>query len=459
MNEMIARASAAQAKASDPAASVFVSANAGTGKTKLLTDRVLRLLLSGAPADGILCVTYTRAAAAEMRNRIFKRLANWATIPAKALGEDLENMGIVMPSQDMRRRARSLFAEILDNDDGPRVETVHSFCQSILRRFPIEAGVAPHVQLADDDEQSRLKAMARTNILYHPSPELAASVLLIAEAVSEGRADEIVNDFVNRAEGLESPDCLARIESHFRDDLGVVSADQERDVLLARLDLIQDEKLRSVSAALQASGSKTQSDRGAKMDVWLAQTGDGRIAKLSFLVDALFSAGKARKQLSNADLRETVPQIDAIQKQVIEIIKPLLLSQAAQICRDRTMALYRFGMAFNQEYSRLKTQRGLLDYNDLIIRTNNLLAASEAAQWVAWKLDNGIQHLLIDEAQDTSPAQWKLLRRLVDEFFDGEGSLRISSVCSPKRGDLFTTAGESESLIGLPTVKYFPLTG
>ena len=90
MNEMIARASAAQAKASDPAASVFVSANAGTGKTKLLTDRVLRLLLSGAPADGILCVTYTRAAAAEMRNRIFKRLANWATIPAKALGEDLE---------------------------------------------------------------------------------------------------------------------------------------------------------------------------------------------------------------------------------------------------------------------------------------------------------------------------------------------------------------------------------
>ena len=422
MNEMIARASAAQAKASDPAASVFVSANAGTGKTKLLTDRVLRLLLSGAPADGILCVTYTRAAAAEMRNRIFKRLANWATIPAKALGEDLENMGIVMPSQDMRRRARSLFAEILDNDDGPRVETVHSFCQSILRRFPIEAGVAPHVQLADDDEQSRLKAMARANILYHPSPELAASVLLIAEAVSEGRADEIINDFVNRAEGLESPDCLARIESHFRDDLGVVSADQERDVLLARLDLIQDEKLRSVSAALQESGSKTQSDRGAKMDVWLAQTGDGRIAKLSFLVDALFSAGKARKQLSNADLRETVPQIDAIQKQVIEIIKPLLFGQAAQICRDRTMALYRFGMAFNQEYSRLKTQRGLLDYNDLIIRTNNLLAASEAAQWVAWKLDNGIQHLLIDEAQDTSPAQWKLLRRLVDEFFDGEGA-------------------------------------
>jgi len=441
MNKMIARASADQAKASDPAASVFVSANAGTGKTKLLTDRVLRLLLSGAPADAILCVTYTRAAAAEMRNRIFKRLADWAIIPAKALGEDLENMGIHTPSQDMRRRARSLFAEILDNDDGPRVETVHSFCQSILRRFPIEAGVAPHVQLADDDEQSRLKAMARANILYHPSPELAASVLLIAEAVSEGRADEIVNDFINRAVGLDSPDCLARIESHFRDDLGVVSADTERDMLMARLDLIQVEKLRAVSVALQTSKSKIQIDRGAKMAVWLAQTGEGRIEKLSFLADALFSAGKPRKQLSNADIRETSPQIDAIQKQAIETIKPLLPDRAAQICRDRTMALYRFGMAFNQEYSRLKIQRGLLDYNDLITHTNNLLAASEAAQWVAWKLDNGIQHLLIDEAQDTSPAQWKLLRRLVDEFFDGEGA-------SPHRASTATSLPRTMFAVG-----------
>ena len=441
MNKMIARASADQAKASDPAASVFVSANAGTGKTKLLTDRVLRLLLSGAPADAILCVTYTRAAAAEMRNRIFKRLADWAIIPAKALGEDLENMGIHTPSQDMRRRARSLFAEILDNDDGPRIETVHSFCQSILRRFPIEAGVAPHVQLADDDEQSRLKAMARANILYHPSPELAASVLLIAEAVSEGRADEIVNDFINRAVGLDSPDCLARIESHFRDDLGVVSADTERDMLMARLDLIQVEKLRAVSVALQTSKSKIQIDRGAKMAVWLAQTGEGRIEKLSFLADALFSAGKPRKQLSNADIRKTSPQIDAIQKQAIETIKPLLPDRAAQICRDRTMALYRFGMAFNQEYSRLKIQRGLLDYNDLITHTNNLLAASEAAQWVAWKLDNGIQHLLIDEAQDTSPAQWKLLRRLVDEFFDGEGA-------SPHRASTATSLPRTMFAVG-----------
>lgn len=424
MNEMIARASTAQAAASDPSASVFVSANAGTGKTKLLTDRVLRLLLSGAPPDGILCVTYTRTAAAEIRNRIFKRLANWVITSAKELDDDLASMGIATPSQETRQRARILFAQILDNDDGPRVETVHSFCQSILRRFPIEAGVAPHVQLADDDEQNRLKALARVTVLRQPAPEFAAAVLLMAETIGEARAEEIVNDLLNRSEGLDAPDCLARIEAHFCDELGVADAATSRVRLADELAQIDDERLRAVSAVLQASGVKSQQDRGAKMDVWLAQDAAGRIDKWPFLIDALFSNGRQRKHFSNPAIRKIMPDIDAIQQKLADRLQPLLLDQAAQICRDRTVALYQFGTAFHKEYSRLKAQRGLLDYNDLITRTNDLLAMSEVAQWVAWKLDNGIDHLLIDEAQDTSPAQWKLLRRLVDEFFDAEGASR-----------------------------------
>ena len=178
---MTAAATADQTYAADPHASVFVSANAGTGKTKLLTDRVLRLLLSGSPADSILCVTYTRTAAAEMRNRIYRRLASWATMSADKLGAELTQMGFSLPSQEVRQRARTLFTEILDNDDGPRVETVHSFCQSILRRFPIEAGVPPHVALADDDEQARLKAMARHHILDKADPEMAAAVITVGD--------------------------------------------------------------------------------------------------------------------------------------------------------------------------------------------------------------------------------------------------------------------------------------
>ena len=193
MNDLIQRASAEQARASDPLASVFVSANAGTGKTKLLTDRVLRLLLSGADADSILCVTYTRAAAAEMRNRIYARLASWAIISTVDLTKDLQSMGIVAPSQANIRLARMLFAKILDNDNGPRVETVHSFCQSILRRFPIEAGIAPNVNLADDAEQDRLKSIAKVAVMNSLDPQIQMAVATIANQSSEGQASEIAS--------------------------------------------------------------------------------------------------------------------------------------------------------------------------------------------------------------------------------------------------------------------------
>ena len=426
MSEMIEHANIDQARASDPMASVFVSANAGTGKTKVLTDRVLRLLLSGANPDEVLCVTYTRAAAAEMRNRIFKRLADWAIIPAHALGDDLAKMGIATASQIMLRRARSLFAEILDNDDGPRVETVHSFCQSILQRFPIEAGIAPHVKLADDDEQARLKALARTNILQNPSPELVAAILMIAEATSEDQASDIANNFINRATDLGTADCITRVAAHFKDDLGIEDAAVSRARLSKALEAVDIEALRAVSIALAASDKKTQTGRAAKIDVWLAQaaSGDdtGRVEKFSYLVEALFSKGKPRASLSNADIRKNFPAVDDIQRKIIAKIEPFIADEAAQLCRDWTLALYLYGTAFQAEYKRLKTQRGLLDYNDLITLTNDLLAKSAASQWVAWKLDNGIGHLLIDEAQDTSPAQWQLLRQLVDAFFDGEGA-------------------------------------
>jgi len=422
--DMVARASAAQAKASDPVASVFVSANAGTGKTKLLTDRVLRLLLAGAPADSILCVTYTRAAAAEMRNRINKRLGDWTIISAAKLTEDLQGMGIVTPSQDVMRRARSLFAEILDDDNGPRVETVHSFCQTVLHRFPIEAGITPHAQLADDDEQARLKLQARNAVIATADNRLAAAVHLIAESANEDRTTEILQKFLDQENRLADPTLVDQIEAHFNDVLQIedsASANRQKQAAIAAIDA---EALRAVSAVLQSFGVKTQENRGAKMDVWLAQTPDNRIKKLSPLVDALFTAkgAMAERSLSNKAMREILPEIVAIQQSVIDCLEPILRSDKAQLCKEMTLALYRFGAAFWREYERLKARRGLLDYNDLINRTNQLLEQSDAAQWVAWKLDNGIQHLLIDEAQDTSPQQWTLLKHLVDDFFAGEGA-------------------------------------
>lgn len=424
MSDLIHHASSAQALASDPAASVFVSANAGTGKTKLLTDRVLRLLLAGAPAESILCVTYTRAAAAEMRNRINKRLGDWSVISAKELAKDLKNMGVETPRHDIMQRARSLFAETLDNDNGPRVETVHSFCQGILHRFPIEAGITPHARLADDNEQARLKRQARNGIMALADEELIAAVQTIAANANEGHADKILQTFLDRETRLAEPNIVNTVVAHFENELNICDANSGENYKLAVIATIDSEALRAVAAVLQASNVGWHIRRGALMDVWLAQTSDARVKKLSFLVDALFSTNGAlaERSLSNADIRKAMPNVVAIQQAVIDCLEPVLCDEKAQICKKMTVALYRYGVAFWREYERLKTLSGVLDYNDLINRTNQLLGQSDAAQWVAWKLDNGIQHILIDEAQDTSPQQWQLLRHLMDNFFAGEGS-------------------------------------
>ena len=265
-----------QALASDPNASVFVSANAGTGKTKLLTDRVLRLMLEGAPPDSILCVTYTRAAAAEMRNRISAKLAKWTVMTAEELLADLAGMGIAVASQAVQQRARSLFAEILDNDDGPRVETVHSFCQSVLRRFPIEAGIVPHAELADDIEQARLKAQARDTIMRRADPAIQLAIASLAEQTSEGNAEDLLNSLMRDDPRLGEVDILAMLDRHFAEERGI---DPQLDVArmmgaaLASLDV---EGLRATATALEGSGKKNYVGRGAQITRWLGESEAGR---------------------------------------------------------------------------------------------------------------------------------------------------------------------------------------
>ena len=425
-------ASGRQAAASDPATSVFVSANAGTGKTKLLTDRVLRLMLQGAAPDSILCVTYTRAAAAEMRNRISGKLADWTVSSTEALLDDLRGMGIAVPPQDMLARARSLFAEILDNDDGPRVETVHSFCQSVLRRFPIEAGIVPQAELADTFEQSRMKADARDILLRRADPDLARLIGRLAAQTSEGNAETLLDELLDKEARLADPDIERRLQAHFAEARGIDPAldlDRVIDALVTELDI---EGLRATAEVLAASGVASHQKRAAKLTAWLGEDAAGRRTYIDRLNEALFGSNGplTERSLSNRDIRAAFPRVVEVQQTAQQALSKLIAARAAQRCRDLTAALYGFGRAFQAEYEGLKTRRGLLDYDDLIRLTNAMLADGEAAQWVAWKLDNGIHHLLLDEAQDTSPAQWQLLRRLGDEFFEA-----ASEVVSELSGD------------------------
>ena len=415
-----ADASRQQEAASDPGVSVFVSANAGTGKTKLLTDRVLRLMLDGSPPESILCVTYTRAAAAEMQNRISARLAEWTVMTSDDLAKDLGRMGIAVPSQSMLRNARSLFAEILDSDDGPRIETVHSFCQSILRRFPIEAGIVPNAELADELEQTRLKIQVRESLMQSGDPAIQGAIAILAEQTGEGSADELLANLVRAERRLDDPAILASLDAHFVDACGV-RADLDTEALLSdALARIDSERLRAAAAVLSECGVKTHVSRAAVITTWLGEDDFGRRYHIDLLISELFTGGSpsAERGLSNADLRKTLPDLVDILQSVQAALAGFVTARMEGRCRELTRALYVYGRAFHVGYAALKRRLGLLDYDDLIALTNAMLKQSDAAEWVAWKLDSAIRHMLVDEAQDTSPSQWQLLRRLSDEFFD-----------------------------------------
>jgi ATP-dependent helicase/nuclease subunit A len=180
-----------QAEASRPDHSVIVSANAGTGKTKVLTQRVLRLLLSGAHPDTILCVTFTKAAAAEMRHRLYESLADWAIWSESKLLAHFAEIGEARPTQEQIKIARNLFAHILDHEDGPRIETVHSFCQSVLSRFPVEAGVPPHFQLASDIEAAGLCQDSFYRVISRPGPALIEDVAHLSGWIDDSKSERL----------------------------------------------------------------------------------------------------------------------------------------------------------------------------------------------------------------------------------------------------------------------------
>ena len=156
----ISDATLAQIRAADPGKSTWVSANAGSGKTRVLTDRVARLLLKEVPPERVLCLTYTKAAAAHMQNQLFRRLGEWSMLADGDLGERLtelgEDQGRITP--EFLRRARTLFASALETPGGLKIQTIHSFCAALLRRFPLEAGISPQFQEMDERSATRLRA-------------------------------------------------------------------------------------------------------------------------------------------------------------------------------------------------------------------------------------------------------------------------------------------------------------
>ncbi|HEU0081719.1 MAG TPA: UvrD-helicase domain-containing protein, partial [Bradyrhizobium sp.] len=197
---------ATQARASDPAASAFVSANAGSGKTHVLVQRVIRLLLDGVPPEKILCITFTKAAAANMAERVFSTLGHWVRLSDDDLTAAIRDAGIAHPDAKLRMRARELFACALETPGGLKVQTIHALCTRLLQQFPFEANVPARFAVLDERDQAEMMERANLKVLLDAArdPESpAGSALNIAMASA---ADVTFKDVVREA-------CLSR--DHF----------------------------------------------------------------------------------------------------------------------------------------------------------------------------------------------------------------------------------------------------
>lgn len=423
-----------QALATSPDRSVFVSANAGTGKTHVLTNRVLRLLLSGAPPDSILCVTYTKAAAAEMRHRLSERLQKWAICPQEELLKDIQQMGEASPSQAQLDKARELFAYILDFGDSPQIDTLHAFCQRILRRFPLEAEVPPFFELTEEGKTDQLLHASVHEVIdnaFLQSSTLLSSIhLLIGAGLDDQLVEHIGHILSDRkmivqlaSEPLGAQRFAEQLEAkhHF------VPPHKLPTLLSADIAVLNADSSLLRQFCLQlADGGKRLSDRSRKIAQWLALSDNQqKIAQLDMLFQAMFNADGSRpKSYSDKKIAEIWGDISALADQVAHHIEKM--REAIQSAESYRLSVAFCDLAIHvfRHFQQAKREKGLLDFDDLIHSTEQLLGKTEMMAWVRFKLDQGIDHILLDEAQDTSPSQWALIEKLSDSFFDGSDTDR-----------------------------------
>jgi len=430
---VIEQASATQRRAADAQASVWVDASAGTGKTTVLTNRVLSLLLSGTPPARILCLTFTKAAAAEMANRIATQLQRWAAMPDGELHESLLALTNAPPSEDRRRTARRLFARVLDTPGGMKIQTIHAFCQSLLKRFPLEAGIAPHFDVLDERSAAELLVEAREAVINRArtatTPSLAAALAEVTRQVGEGEFDELMRALtLERARLAQLLARLGDVETLIRAvyaRLGVAAGDTPERIRVAGCD---DETLDLLglglaARALSESAAKTDRERGAAILRWLTADGEIRAAEFDgYSKQYLTQEGMIRQRLITAKALAANPGVDEILLAEAMRLVDLRDRCNAAVVATATGALLRLGAEMLGSYDEHKRSRSMLDYEDLVLATRDLLQRTGVAPWVLFKLDGGLDHILIDEAQDTNPEQWEIVAALAHEFFAGEGA-------------------------------------
>ncbi|MBN9308542.1 double-strand break repair helicase AddA [Devosia sp.] len=409
-----------QRDASDPERSVWVTANAGSGKTYVLTARVLRLLLSGAKPEEILCLTYTKAAAAEMRGRVAERLGTWALASEDDLTAELTGLSGRPPTDDMRRRARALFAHALEAPGGLRIQTIHAFCESVLHRFPREAGVPFDFSVLEEHQRDLMLLEARETVIaqgLRGSGE-AAAVETLFGLISDFSIEQAILEALNQQRNLRR--VLAdpmRAKRELRQLVGHAGTiDEVLDELSSGYTLSRADHAEIFRLVTPDPGGTGFVDRLAEVDPARPEP--------DTLIDAFLTQADRtlRKTLLKRATAALIPEIadrlaaegERVERLYGKLVKAELIA--------RSEAMLDVVAAISAHYEKAKRARSLLDFDDLIEKLAALLRNEAQGLWVRYKLDAGLSHILVDEGQDTNPLQWQVVGALIDDFFFGDSA-------------------------------------
>ncbi|MDR1476822.1 MAG: UvrD-helicase domain-containing protein, partial [Rickettsiales bacterium] len=462
-----------QKLAADPDSSVWVSASAGAGKTTVLVSRLLRLFLDGVEPHRVLCLTYTNAGALEMQGRIFARARSWSVACDAALTGELESLfGGDADEEELRallRPARALFSRLIDSPMPLRIYTIHAFCQSVLKRFPIEAGVSPHFKVVEEIEAGiLLKESYRSLVARIRDGEGEDGARLLADFgymtsnVSEFEFEDIRESMISVREKfsalLEKYGTLPRLAdelrrgifSSFPDALDDFIGDSNLHIRNV-ISHVPADLIRSFASALESAKSASAKENSAALYAFLSLDGeDEKLARFDGYRHVFLTlGGSARKNFIPADIRKKFPDLaDGLDAEAERLRAADEFARCSEVYR-MTVAVADVGIALMEEYRRLKDTRGVMDFSDLVESVERLLRRPNVSEWILYKMDGGISHVLIDEAQDTSGAQWSIVEMLTEQFFTtGRGLGDMKSVFSvgDRKQSIFSFQGADISL-------------
>lgn len=443
-----------QRQASNPGASVWVSANAGSGKTHVLAQRVVRLLLRGAPPSKILCLTFTKAAAANMAKRVFDTLAMWTRLDDAALRKSIVATGAPDPSARERVAARKLFARTVETPGGLKIQTIHAFCERLLHLFPFEANAPARFDVADETGQAELLLRARREVLHQATRDDSTAAAMLQRVTQDcsGHGFESLIIEAMRHRAMSRASWPQNHEASLRKALGLPPG---RNVAAIGRQMIEDgiapARWREIAAFLETGGATDRKKAALFRQAALHRAEDDPESCLGSYLSIFFKDDDERYiSLLTKALAKQRPDIEAEFYAEQERLDLLRAEQKAAATVERTVALAFLVDAIFKRYEAMKAARGILDFDDLVSKTLALLDRSDAA-WVLYKLDAGIDHILVDEAQDTSEAQWQILERLTGDFAVGAGRAttpRTFFAVGDEKQSIFSFQGAAPHMFG-----------